>query len=210
MDSDKMYLIGYVVFLVLLTGLMAVVPFFVVRKFPKTYWLFNLPVIIYPYVYMAVIAYLVILTNASSLSPTEQMNAIVISFPINSLVIGVLISDFIINAHGIVEAKSLARLNMIVKLVHIPAYILHFVIGMVGTVASIWGIGLILWAVIIDLITIAISGTHALSCVIGVSRRKAANTVVSVTTGILSYIYCVDVAMAIVYFFHVKKQLEKN
>jgi hypothetical protein len=93
---------------------------------------------------------------------------------------------------------------MIIKLVHIPAYIIHFILGALGTLASVWGIGFVLWAIIIDLITIALSGTHMLSCVISIIKHKTANTAISVVAAILSYIYCIDVVVAIVYYVYIR------
>lgn len=44
---------------------------------------------------------------------------------------------------------------MIVKLAHIPAYIIHFCMGFAGTVMSLWGMPFVLLAVVIDLLRIA-------------------------------------------------------
>lgn len=91
-----------------------------------------------------------------------------------------------------------AKVNCFVKLGQIPAYIFHFMLGLAGTVASVWGIGFILFAIIIDLATIIISGIHA----IGVVRRLKKEGVLSLETAILagigSFLYCVDIAVAIV------------
>ena len=125
---------------------------------------------------------------------------------VNPICLGVLVSDFVTNAKGHVLPEKLAKLNMIIKLVHIPAYIIHFVLGMLGTLASIWGIGFVLWAIIIDLITIALSGTHMLSCVIGIIKQKGANTAISVVAAVLSYIYCIDVLVAILYYVYIRNR----
>lgn len=91
-----------------------------------------------------------------------------------------------------------AKVNCFVKLGQIPAYIFHFMLGLAGSVASVWGIGFVLFAIIIDLATIIISGIHA----IGVVRRLKKEGVLSLKTAILagigSFLYCVDIAVAIV------------
>ena len=43
-----------------------------------------------------------------------------------------------------------------------------------------------------------------LSCVISIIKHKAANTVISVVAAILSYIYCIDVLVAIVYYVYIR------
>lgn len=91
-----------------------------------------------------------------------------------------------------------AKVNCFVKLGQIPAYIFHFMLGLAGSVASIWGIAFVLFAIIIDLATIIISGIHA----IGVVRRLKKEGVLSLKTAILagigSFLYCIDIAVAIV------------
>ena len=207
MDSGDKYLIIIILIMVLAAAVPAVLSYYVVKKYQKTYWLFNHSIILYPYYYMTyIVAALVAMSNDIYFSGETQVFALFVIFLVNPLTLGVLISDFVINAHGHVEPERLARLNMIIKLVHIPAYVIHFVLGLLGTLASVWGIGFILWAVIIDLITIAITGTHAVSCVIGISKKKTVNKWILVTAAILSYIYCVDVVVSIVFYIIVRKK----
>lgn len=202
---DYPRLTGFIIFMVLLAVAAGLVSYFVIKKFPKTYWIFNHVLILYPYYYMLVIAVqLILMANTEGFDGEAAFVGELIVFLVNPICLGVLVSDFVTNARGHVPPEKLAKLNMIIKLVHIPAYIIHFVLGALGTLASIWGIGFILWAVIIDLITIALTGTHMLSCVIGIIKQKAANTAISVAAAILSYIYCIDVVVAIAYYVYIR------
>ena len=202
---DYPYLTGFIIFMVLLAVATGFLSYFVIKKHPKTYWIFNHFLILYPYYYMSIIiAQLLIMGNTDSFSGEDAFVGEIVMFLVNPICLGVLVSDFVTNAKGHVPPEKLAKLNMIIKLVHIPAYIIHFVLGMLGTLASIWGIGFVLWAIIIDLITIALSGTHMLSCVIGIIKQKGANTAISVVTAVLSYIYCIDVLVAILYYVYIR------
>ena len=202
---DYPYLTGFIIFMVLLAVATGFLSYFVIKKHPKTYWIFNHFLILYPYYYMSIIiAQLLIMGNTDSFSGEDAFVGEIVMFLVNPICLGVLVSDFVTNAKGHVPPEKLARLNMIIKLVHIPAYIIHFVLGMLGTLASIWGIGFVLWAIIIDLITIALSGTHMLSCVIGIIKQKGANTAISVVAAVLSYIYCIDVLVAILYYVYIR------
>lgn len=207
MESGDKYGILIIIILVLAAAVPAVLSYFVVKKHPKTYWLFNHSIILYPYYYMTyIVVALVAMYNDIDVSSDTQVFSLFVIFLVNPLTLGILISDFVINAHGHVEPERLAKLNMIIKLVHIPAYVIHFVLGLLGTLASVWGIGFILWAIIIDLITIAITGTHELSCVIGISKKKTVNKWILIAAAILSYIYCVDVVVSIVFYIIVRKK----
>lgn len=204
---DYPYLTGFIIFMVLLAVATGFLSYFVIKKHPKTYWIFNHFLILYPYYYMSIIiAQLLIMGNTDSFSGEDAFVGEIVMFLVNPICLGVLISDFVTNAKGHVPPEKLAKLNMIIKLVHIPAYIIHFVLGMLGTLASIWGIGFVLWAIIIDLITIALSGTHMLSCVIGIIKQKGANTAISVVAAVLSYIYCIDVLVAILYYVYIRNR----
>jgi len=202
---DYPYLTGFIIFMVLLAVAVGFISYFVIKKFPKTYWIFNHVLILYPYYYMLVIAVPLILAGGmEGFDGESAFVSEIIVFLVNPISLGVLVADFVTNAKGHVPPEKLAKLNMIIKLVHIPAYIIHFVLGALGTLASIWGIGFVLWAIIIDLITIALTGTHMLSCVISIIKHKAANTAISVVAAILSYIYCIDVVVAIVYYVYIR------
>lgn len=202
---DYPRLTGFIIFMVLLAVAVGFISYFVIKKFPKTYWIFNHVLILYPYYYMLVIAVPLILNGGmEGFDGESAFVGEILVFLVNPISLGVLVADFVTNAKGHVPPEKLAKLNMIIKLVHIPAYIIHFVLGALGTLASIWGIGFILWAVIIDLITIALSGTHMLTCVISIIKKKAANTAISVVAAILSYIYCIDVVVAIAYYVYIR------
>lgn len=206
MDESNKYTIIIILVLVLAALVPAVASVLMVKRHPKTYGVINHTIILYPYYYMIYIAvFLIVMANGSHLSVEAQEMSLAIIILVTPVTIGTLIADFIINAHHYVGQEKLARLNMIIKLVHIPAYITHFVLGLLGSVASVWGIGIILWAIIVDLVTIAISGTHALTCVIGISKHKVVKKSVLIAAAILSYIYCVDVVVSIVFYIMVRK-----
>lgn len=89
--------------------------------------------------------------------------------------------------------------------VMIPAYVIHFILGMLGLMMSIWGIGFILWAVVIDLITIFLTGLVGMSAAICSCKDKVLSKKGAVWYSFLSFIYCIDVITALVGFFIVRK-----
>ncbi len=96
-------------------------------------------------------------------------------------------------------AEELARLSRTIKLAHIPAYVFHFTLGILGLMASVWGIGLILWAVLIDFLTIILSGTVGLSASLCARKEGLLTDGESIVYAVLSFVYCADVAAAMVF-----------
>lgn len=109
------------------------------------------------------------------------------------------------------SAVSAAKQNLIVKAVQIPAYIFHFLLGLTGLAASVWGIGFIMFAVIIDLMTIILTGIFAIGCNIKICRQGVISKGTAVVTGIFSFVYCIDLVIAVILFVtsksHEKKKL---
>ena len=93
-----------------------------------------------------------------------------------------------------------------IKLAHIPAYVFHFSLGILGLVASVWGIGLILWAILIDFLTIILSGTVGLSASLCARREGLLTEGEAIAYAVLSFVYCADVAAAIVFCEKLKKR----
>ena len=57
---------------------------------------------------------------------------------------------------------------MLTKCIQTPAYIINVVLGCVGVLRSIWGIGVLLFVVLVDYITIFITGIGLFMYVIDV------------------------------------------
>ncbi len=102
------------------------------------------------------------------------------------------------------QAKSLALANMIVKLVHIPAYILTFLIGSSGLI-FIKLIAITLLMFLFDCITISLSGIIALSAGVRARTENKISTVYMVIFCISSFVFCIDVISAVVLYIKLKR-----
>lgn len=60
------------------------------------------------------------------------------------------------------DALTDSKINLITKGVQIPAYIFHFVLGCLGLTLSVWGIGVIIFAVVVDFLSILTTGISAI------------------------------------------------
>ena len=177
----------------------------------KKYFLM-IPLMLFPYAYLILLIYMYFSSGVmdkifGSQTAIDIWFCIVVIYLI--YIIFIVFYNTIVSARGTYSAYQAAQINLLVKGVQVPAYIFHFVIGMMGTVMSVWGIGIILGAVVVDLITILLTGISSIGCSIRMKKEKALNTPVSILMGIGCFIYCADVVIAIVYYTMAKKRREK-
>ena len=90
-----------------------------------------------------------------------------------------------------------ASRNLFVKCCHIPAYIVHFCIGLWGMLLSVWGIGFILYAFLADVLTIVLSGIPAAACAVRMYKGDLLSKKAAILTGIGSFIFCADIICAL-------------
>lgn len=154
-----------------------------------------LPLVLYPYAYL-IFLYIIQLPD-EPMSDTVVCLLIIVAVVYN---IGILTLSFWSAIGGLkryTHAEA-AKMNLAVKCLQIPAYIFHFIIGVVGFVMSVWGIWATALAIIVDLVTIIFSGLFA----VGVVRRLKKEEILSSKTAFLagfgSFIYCIDLITAIV------------
>lgn len=106
------------------------------------------------------------------------------------------------------ECTSLARSVMIVKLIHIPAYILIFFCGLFfGVTVFLFAANIFL--VIFDCIFIGMTGMLATSSVVlAVQQKKwaSSNTVWPI---LLQFIFCIDVVASIVFYIKLRKSAKQ-
>ena len=215
MEKRDLFIPVLIVAGVVIITVTAILTYTVSSKHPKAYVPFNLPVLLYPYVYMLVLLFGYIFNQVTpeTFKPdydyAETIGAGVIIFlTIHPFIIGALIGDILLNRREKIPAVKAARFNMLIKLIQVPAYIFHFILGVLGSFASIWGIGFVGFAIIIDLITIFFTGTQCLAAIIGICKQKGLLKWQAILFAILSYIYCIDVAISIVMFVMVSRKMK--
>lgn len=175
-----------------------------------------IPIVLYPYAYLIALAVIFASANsegimgqiagayndpeaiADGISPKlfyYASIAIVILYNVMTVVFAV--QNAVYGAKGKYTAHQTAKMNLIVKCCQIPAYIFHFLIGAAGLVMSIWGLGFFLVAVIVDFLTIILTGINALGCPIRLYREGRLTKVAATVLCISSFVYCVDIVIAI-------------
>lgn len=169
------------------------------------HYLSMLPLIFYPYLYMVVLALAIALPD-QSYGEYSSILFLVATVVCNLYTLCAIIYNIVCASKGIYSARHLAKLNMLAKFIQIPAYCFHFVLGMIGSLASVWGIGFVMWAIFIDVLTIVVSGTNGISAVVGCYKDGIFSKKSSIVFGILNYIFCIDVIAAIILFVRSKVQ----
>lgn len=100
-------------------------------------------------------------------------------------------------------AVEMARLNMIVKLVHIPAYIAIFLLGAVMLI-SIWGIGFTIVFFLHDVAAIAMTGFIGAVAVVRAGAEGRISRQYAVLYAIGQFLFCIDIAACILLYLRVR------
>ncbi len=160
----------------------------------------------YPYIYMICVATFYYIDDvASELYEEASLGMFIFAIICNLYMLIVVVVNLIRASKGKCNAIELVKLNMIIKLVHIPAFVFHFLLGMFGVAACLWGIGFVMWAILIDLLTIGLTGMIGLSASVSCRKEGMITKPMAFLYGFLSYIYCVDVISAIVFYVKLRK-----
>ena len=155
-------------------------------------YLLSLPVLLFPYL---VLAALVCLYTGFLMEEIFQSNGFLLIGAV--LLCAVAAAGFAAVVCGCALAKrtsgqEMARLNMVIKLCQIPAYLIIFALGLFCLI-SIWGILLTLILAAVDCFTIAMTGLiGSVSAFRSYRERKLAKGA-AVRAAICQFIFCVDV-----------------
>lgn len=103
------------------------------------------------------------------------------------------------------SAKALSFVSMIVKLIHIPAYVLLFMAGASG-VLFIQFVAITVVVVLFDYITIALSGTLLLSAILRARAENKMKTIAMLICSVCSFVFCIDVILSVIIYFYIRNK----
>jgi hypothetical protein len=174
-----------------------------------------LPVMLYPYAYLIPLITLFATPAEGDNMANVYMFVFVYGIIIHIVVLGMAIYNAIVTANSSkYDAFLDSQLNLITKGVQIPAYIFHFVLALVGLGMSIWGIGVIAFAIIVDFLSILMTGISSIGLHVRLGKDKIVKKKTAFWLGFGSFIYCIDVGIAIFDFVYTMKwkydQSKKN
>lgn len=181
-DNDlKIFTVWFAVMAIPLAILWGLLVYNVCKSHPKSYWAFNLPVYLFPFIGIVI-------------------------FP---LTFGSIVADFVLSFKKLIPTKSLARNNMIIKLLTLPMYVFYILLFFLGAIMSIWGIGFIIYAPVAAGVTVVVTGLYSLSAFIGIARQKSLNIPLSILAAVLSFIFFVDAVAAVAFFICLVSKAKK-
>lgn len=164
-----------------------------------------LPLILYPYTYVFFLIILWLLSVSvegfSDAIRPAFLGILIVFTVLNSIWVFAVTIRRVSEGFRQYTPAETAKMNLAVKGWHIPAYVIHFLVGIVGagsTIMSVnaFGVGLITFAVVIDLVTILLSGIHASGCAWRLKKEGILSAEKALLAGFGSFIYCVDILVA--------------
>lgn len=102
------------------------------------------------------------------------------------------------------DSYELARANMILKLIPVPAYILIFLLGCAFLI-TIFTFAISVILMLLDGMAIVLSGLIGVAAVKRNHSDKILSTKEMVAHGILQFVFCADVVSAIVVFYKARR-----
>lgn len=100
---------------------------------------------------------------------------------------------------------ELIRINMIIKIVHILAYILIFILGILFSI-TIFTFAFTFLLIALDVLTIIQSGTVGVSGIISCAREEIFSKKLAALYGFTQYIFCIDVIVAVLLYVKIKRE----
>lgn len=97
------------------------------------------------------------------------------------------------------SGRSLALASMVLKLIQIPAYVTVFLLGCIFAL-TIWLFAFVIVLFFLDCLTILLTGLIGLTASIRCAGEKRVSKGLCVANGILSFVFCADVVLAIIFY----------
>lgn len=105
----------------------------------------------------------------------------------------------VLSIHQKWDCKKIALLNMVIKIVQIPAYVAVFLLG-VFSFGALFTIGLAVVFFLFDCASIFLSGLIGITSVIRCYTDRIISKRFSIINGLLQFVFCADVISSIIIF----------
>lgn len=106
------------------------------------------------------------------------------------------------------DSESLIFANMLVKLIQIPAYVLIFALGIVSML-TIFTFAFVIVYFLFDCMSVFMTGMIGMAGAVRANKEGKLTKASIVWFSIFSYIFCVDVIIAVIMFKKSKKSVPK-
>lgn len=159
-------------------------------------YLFVLPIIILPYILL----FFIICVETGFLIEDYFDNFVFIPMLILILIyVFTIIYSIILSITNYTKNKKssdILKVNMIIKIIHIPAYIVVFILGLGFMMSFFFPVALIF--MFLDAVTIFCSGSIGLSGILNGKKEEKFSKNETIIYGILQFVFCLDVLFSII------------
>ena len=172
------------------------------------YYIFALPVAIFPYVLIAGLACLYsakVMEEVFGGNGYALLAVVALFIPVCGAFAIILA---VMTALGRISGSFAAMLSMLIKLVQIPAYIAIFVLGIMFSI-TLFGIPFVLIFILYDICAIAMTGLVGTCAMVNNFRSRNSTLSYSVLFAVCQFIFCIDVIFALISFVTIKKNVAK-
>ncbi len=107
------------------------------------------------------------------------------------------------------DAHAAARLNLIVKLCQVPAYVVIFVLGLLFLI-TVLGMMFALFFMLFDCLAIAMTGLIGAAASLRGAAQKKNGRGLSVLLGLFQFVFVADLAAAVALFFATRNSVRKQ
>lgn len=177
----------------------------------KRFWL-TLPIILFPYAFAGFFVAMWFCAGSEGPMMFFYENMLLFLAVIGVLMIMAIVCAVICLVLGLTgkwDSLSLAKTAMIIKLIHIPAYIVIFIWGFIFFI-TIWLMIFTVVLAIVDYIILLTSTSLSLASAINSAREGKCSIKSNIWFIILQFIFCADVVTAVIFYFILKKKTRLN
>ena len=107
-------------------------------------------------------------------------------------------------------ARELTLFALVVKAVHIPAYIAIFIFGAIGGLFPLFGLFVMAGAFLLDVFIISLSGMLNAFSALALRRERRVSRTEAVLLSVCGWIFVVDVLFAVIMHIKARRQVERK
>lgn len=165
-------------------------------------YLLMMPVILYPYMYIVfiVLYFTAYRINSEPNSQVVYFIALIVSTILYNLYSIIAVIVFTVKtARGKQPVAHVSLIILIMKIIHLPSYLFHIMMIFFSALLSVWGVGFMLFALIILLCTMFLSGLCSIGCSIRIFREKTLSLPLTILTALCLSVPILDVTTSLAY-----------
>lgn len=107
-------------------------------------------------------------------------------------------------ARNCYTAHQVTEMLLVIKCCQLPGYLLHYLTWLLGKSIPFFGLALMLYAVVVNVVTVILAGIFSIGCIIKLKREQMLSVPVMILAIVGSFLYGVDYLIAIAVFFKTK------